>query len=375
MRAFVFLAGHFFDFEKREVTIGGLQTYIRDLAELMASDGFEIEVVQINPAYANGREASFGDFRIVNRQGKPQRIFDEYKAREPEALFVLSTDQMPIKARGVRSIQIQHGIAFDIPGNMIGGFWGKTPLLQLINKTLRCLKNVSRLSQADHTVCVDYNYYNWFRTLGTIRLDQKVTVIPNYAGAALTEAELEAKLAGRQGVRSIVFARRFVDYRGTLMFADVIPQLLARYPKLEITLAGNGPLETELHRRFDSEPRVKFAAFNSAESLEFHRNFDLAVVPTIFSEGTSLSLCEAMAAGCFPVATHVGGMTNILLDSFNGLSVYPSTQALYEGLCQAIDMPAEEFNRTVRNAHATAITTFSRHHWQQAWRKALQSCC
>ncbi|WP_420491566.1 glycosyltransferase [Neobacillus drentensis] len=50
------------------------------------------------------------------------------------------------------------------------------------------------------------------------------------------------------------------------------------------------------------------------------------------SEGTSLSLLEAMAAKCAEIATNVGGMTNIILDNYNGLIINPDESELYLAL-------------------------------------------
>jgi len=372
----IIISSNFYNFQENKVEIGGLQTYVRDLAALCTSQGFDVTIVQLNARFADGDERMSGGVRIINRvpkKGNQQKVFNAVAKKYPQAFYILATDQLRIRLRRVNGLQIQHGIAFDIPGHMIGGFWGKTNTLQFVNKLLRCIKNVKRFYQAYHTVCVDYNYYNWFRTLGTIRAGQRITVIPNYANEALTTDELENKLERFRGVREIVFARRFVDYRGTLMFANIIPGLLDAHPHVRVTLAGQGPLEPELHRRFDGNSRVRFATFDSAKSLDFHRNFDLAIVPTIFSEGTSLSLCEAMAAGCLPICTHVGGMTNIVLDEFNGYMTYPSEESLAEAIDTVMALPYQDYKQMVRNAYATATTTFSRAHWAGAWVKVLNN--
>lgn len=374
----IIVISNYYCFEGKRVKIGGLQTYIRDLSELCSRMGHNVSIIQFDKANPDGVIGRQGNITIINKwpQGNnQQRAFDEIARQYPDALFILATDQLRIRVRGVKGLQIQHGIAFDIPGNMIKGFWGKTHWLQFVNKCLRCVKNVRRFYQAPHTVCVDYNYFNWFRTLGTIRPGQKMTVIPNYAGQILSEEELEKKLNAFNGVRKIVFARRFVDYRGTLMFANIIPEILRRYPDVTVTLAGDGPLEAELHKRFDANSSVKFAKFDSSRSLEFHKEFDLAIVPTIFSEGTSLSLCEAMAAGCLPICTHVGGMTNIVLDGFNGLMVYPDESELLGAIDAVMSYQPDKYKQMVRNAYNCTSTAFSRKHWERMWTKVIASYC
>ena len=107
--------------------------------------------------------------------------------------------------------------------------------------------------------------------------------------------------------------------------------------------------------------------FRSSESVLFHYNFDIAVVPTIFSEGTSLSLCEAMASGCFPIATHVGGMTNMLIDGYNGKLVYPSEGMLYKAIVDVLSLDKKDFCQIVLNAYATVQKSFSKEKWTLEW--------
>lgn len=371
----IILVSNFYDFVSDKVEIGGLQTYIRDLAQLCATMNHQVTILQLNPSFEDKTTKEIGNLRICNVVpcGSLQRVFDETVKNNPDALYILSTDQIRIKMRNVKCVQIQHGIAFDIPGNMISGFWGKTKWLQFVNKCLRCLNNVRRLSQSRHTVCVDYNYYNWYRTIGTIRSNERITVIPNYASNALSVEELDKKLEKFDGIHEIVFARRFVDYRGTLLFADIVPQIIERHPYVNITFAGNGVLEDFLHERFDKVKNVYFVKYDSANSLDFHRKYDLAVIPSIFSEGTSLSLCEAMAAACLPICTHVGGMTNIVLDGYNGFMVPPLKDELLDAIERALNLSQNEYASIVRNAHACAITSFSHDHWSNAWKNVIKS--
>lgn len=371
----IIISANFFDFNSNTVEIGGLETYVRDLAQLCHSSGHDVTVVQMNPKYNDGDRREFNGITISNLVAKSgrQKIVNDLEREYPQALFILASDQFSVKLHTAKALQIQHGIAFDIPGNLIPGFWGKTRFLQSINKTLRCWKNVKRFKQAPLTVCVDYNYYNWFRTLGSEDSGHRMTVIPNYANRSLSEFELEDKLSKFDRIKRVVFARRFVDYRGTRLFANVIERILKEQPDLEVTFAGSGPLEEELKTRFQHYSQVKFDRFDSAHSLEFHRRFDLAIVPTIFSEGTSLSLCEAMAAGCMVIATHVGGMTNIILDEYNGYLVYPGEQELYDAIKEAMSMNRLQYAQMVKAAHQCANSTFSKSHWDKKWLSVISS--
>ena len=379
MRKVYVVSYKLFDFQKDAFLIGGIQTYIRDLCLACKEAGCKVALVQVST-----NENNMTDYKgvtIINRKAPDnsmhksyQRIFDYLFVENDssDTRFVISTDQMGVKSNSEHVFTIQHGIAFDIPGYMIPGFWSKNAFLQRINKLLRCMKNVQRFYQTPNVVCVDYNYYNWFRTLGTIPDESKVKVIPNYTSSMINKGELDYKLS-QNSRRRIVFARRFVDYRGTLMFAKVAKRLIEDGKDVDITFAGSGPLLERTRRLFDNIENVHFTSFSAEESILFHKKYDIAVVPTIFSEGTSLSLIEAMAAGCYPIATHVGGMTNIVLDGYNGSLVAPNEKELYNSIDKVMSLSSDSYNQIVRCAYETATRAFSYDKWKDNWVRILFS--
>ena len=365
----------YLDAKTGTMLIGGVQTYIHSLCLLAQENGFNVTIYQLKGECE--AEFPYDGIKVIIRNipdSKTQDYFDTiYKKFEyKKTIFIISTDQLPIKSKALNIITIQHGIAFDIPGNWIGGLWGSNKIFQHINKLLRCVKNVMRCYHSSNTVCVDYNYYNWFRTIGTIYQDKRIQVIPNYSSSHISLEELNEKLKYRSK-KKILFARRFCDYRGTLLFADVIYKVLEKYSDIEVTFAGSGPLEDYIRQKFSNHNNVYISSYNAVDSINFHKNYDIAVVPTIYSEGTSLSLLEAMSAGCFPLSTHVGGMTNIILDKFNGFLCAPNAESLYESIVNILDMNDSEFNEIVSNAYNSAVKAFSHNVWKNKWSRFIDS--
>ena len=113
--------------------------------------------------------------------------------------------------------------------------------------------------------------------------------------------------------------------------------------------------------------------YSAEQSIDFHKQFDIAVVPTIYSEGTSLSLCEAMAAGCMPVATHVGGLTNLIIDSFNGKLCYPSEEAVFCTLDELLNMDIASYKKMLSNSYNTYLTALNKEKWEERWKQYLNS--
>lgn len=379
MRKLIIVGKDIFNFKKNKLNIGGIQTYVYDLAVLGIKNKMEIYVIQQGIENKNLKinNILFKSIKIKKQilKSDNQILFNYIKNnyfQEKRDVIIISTDQLDIKSNLNNVISIQHGIAFDIPGDLLKGIWGKTFILQIINKSIRCLKNVKRFYNTKKTVCVDYNYYNWFRTIGTIKDHNSLTIIPNYVACTKNKYEIEEKLNNRKN-KKILFARRFVDYRGVILFSNVVSKLIIKYPDIEITFAGEGNLKNYIIERFSKIQNVTITSFPAKNSVEFHYQYDIAVVPTIYSEGTSLALNEAMAAGCYPIVTHVGGMTNVIIDGFNGSLSYPSEEFLYKSIEETLELDHDSFNEIVINAFKTAELGFTKEKWDNKWTSVLEN--
>lgn len=369
-----------FDLDNQRFSIGGVQTYVKDLCALAQSLKYEVTICQIENKQPQIDKISIRGLEIRTYYSKSffsnrfqrgfNKIYSDYK--RDASLFIIVTDQLGIRCPHLKNvIVIQHGINFDRPGNYLPSLFGKIRLLWKPYKIALSLRSASRFHNTQNTVCVDFNYVNWFRTLDTIPTNHKVNIILNYASSCISEGEMLSKLNRSREHYKIVFARRFTNYRGTLLFANVVRRLFLKYENLDVTFAGEGPLKETIKKMFQGDERVHFANYSASESVQFHKQYDIAVVPTIFSEGSSLSLCEAMSAGCFPVVSMVGGMSNMIINRYNGVLFYPNEENLYNSLEKAINLPKDEFNKIVYRAYETSIDAFSIQRWQREWTEVL----
>lgn len=366
----------------KEFSVGGVQTYIQDLAHLCVKSKYDTVVYQLVDSDVASCELNIGNYRVhffpdkkKNEEHSNQYAFDTIYTAEniTNCLFIIATDWLGIKSTHNNVIHIQHGIAFD------DSTYYKDKEQHLIkrykyrfDRLHNCIKSIKRFQHVKNTVCVDYNFFNWYRTMGTIYPDNHLCVIPNYSGNFISESEVEHKLNNRNKSKSIIFARRFFDYRGTLLFAEVAERLLKEFPDIEIAFAGDGPLKDKLLARFQKEERVSIFSYMAKDSVQIHQRYDIAVVPTIYSEGTSLALCEAMAAACFPIATHVGGMTNIILDEYNGFLSYPDIERFHQACRKALLLSDDAFNTICLNAYHSARCSFSREKWEKTWYEYIE---
>jgi len=117
-------------------------------------------------------------------------------------------------------------------------------------------------------------------------------------------------------------------------FREVSDRFPAR--DLCLVLVGTGPAEPDLRAeaaRLGLEDRVLFAGF-TARPWEIYPAFDVFLLPSRV-EGLPLSLLEAMAAGCCPVAMGVGGVPEILTSHELGWLIAAGDAAGFRAAMQA----------------------------------------
>ena len=92
-------------------------------------------------------------------------------------------------------------------------------------------------------------------------------------------------------------------------------------------LVGDGPDRAKLEARVSQlhlRNSVIFAgSVDNSELPEFYADADLVAIPSL-NEATSIAGLEAMASGCAIVASHVGGLPEIVDEGKTGFLVPPS---------------------------------------------------
>jgi glycosyltransferase involved in cell wall biosynthesis len=111
------------------------------------------------------------------------------------------------------------------------------------------------------------------------------------------------------------------------------------YPNTYLIIVGDGPERKRLESQaaaFGLSQYVIFAGFK-VDAHRFYRIMDIFLL-TSFSEGTAMTLLEAMASGVACIATDVGGNREILEDNVSGVIVPSDDElTLAERICQLIN--------------------------------------
>jgi sugar transferase (PEP-CTERM/EpsH1 system associated) len=101
-----------------------------------------------------------------------------------------------------------------------------------------------------------------------------------------------------------------------------------KFPDSRLFLVGDGPMRRALSEFIEGNGLAGFVTITGYRSdiPEFLNLFDVFLLSSL-SEGTSISLLEAMASGVPPVVTRVGGNVFIVEDRVDGVLVGPGAPA------------------------------------------------
>lgn len=353
----------------KQITVGGIQNYLIGLSTALREAGYEVVIYQ---GAGKNFVSSYNGINIIGKKNnlkeslkkQTKEVFDQVKDNiSINDIIIFGTDKIAFKLKKYpKTISIQHGISFDyisydsfpsiLKNNFIGTFY----------KWLQCYKNAKDFLICKNAVCVDYNFTNWIRTILPRNYSENTVVIPNYANPS---KEVSINKISTEKIK-ILFARRFAMMRGVYILIDIVKEINAKYDNVEFTICGEGPLEKKLIDEIGSFSNVKITKYGIGESEHFNLQHHITIVPTYGSEGTSFSLLEGMAAGAVPIVSNVGGMTNIILDDYNGYIMNPDSKAFIEKISFLIENP-DILKRISEKAKETVEYSFNEQKWRINW--------
>ena len=199
--------------------------------------------------------------------------------------------------------------------------------------------------------------------------DRTIT-IPNGCNAAIfhpaSRSEARRQLGVDEGARLVVYVGRLVPEKGLRELLEATAMLSQAHPRVELALIGDGPLRDELDqsaRRIAGVPVHLPGAMDASMVARWMAASDLITLPS-YSEGHPNVLVEALASGRPVVATHVGGIPEVV-DASCGVLVAPrDVHALSVALGQVMD----------RRWDPDALARRFSRDWSGVARETLQVC-
>lgn len=361
----------FFKYDGTTYYSGGAERYLLDLDEVCRELGIQFRVYQ----YAEYDWVRFYQNVEVVGLGAKENDVNHYCAsltQEMESRFAVETAQSGalniyspfyILSRKDRipSIGISHGISWDSEYNHYtdgNTFWQT-------NKGI-----IDAASYCDYMISVDTNTCNWFQTLD-YHTGRKIRYVPNYVDheefyPKERDADLKDKII-------ITYPRRLYGARGLYVVLEILDDVLEAFPNVEFHFVGKG-FEVDTRHVMKKikkwGERVRWYSKTPDTMHEIYRYTDITLIPTMYSEGTSLSCLEALSSGNAVIATRVGGLPDLIISGYNGILAEPDQEAIRQAIFTLLENP-EKMKYLKENAVKTA-KAFSKIQWKTQWKQAIQ---
>lgn len=369
--AVAIMSATFLDFNGRNFYSGGAERYLLDISDICNKQGLTVQIYQYGNSTWMRRfrnidviSLSTGEFTADQLSLKAIKSFNRafYElTQQSTCLNIYSAffEAWPIAA--TPSIGISHGVSWDNPSSDFKSgmqFWEQ-------NKRF-----IESVNMCDQIISVDTNTANWFQTIN-YNLGKKIQVIPNYVDLDEFRPR-EVYLEPRDKV-IILYPRRLYAARGLYIVLEVLDDILEKYPFTEFHFVGKGFKEDTNYVMTKQKKwgnRVQWASYAPEEMMKAYQQADISLIPTLYSEGTSLSCLEAMACGNAVIATRIGGLTDLVIDGYNGYLIEPSATALKYAL-ESLLQDTCKMN-LFKEKSVSVAAAFSKIRWVKQWQTILR---
>lgn len=309
-----------------DMDLGGLQRLISQMVPVMARDVFDVNVVCMNRKGCFGNQLEADGFNVKLLQKNQKRADLWYPVRLAHYLRKRKTDILHMHAGTFifgalagslaftpATIYTEHGRA--VVDSLVRHVEDRIAV-KLVNRLVPVsddLKDVliERIGAPPHKLTTIIN---------GIATD---LFIPRSKPRALLE---EFSISDK--CRVIGTVARLDAIKDQLSMIKAFELVAGRINDCRLILVGDGPMRDELEEYISTRglQRQVIITGQRSDVPEFLNLFDLFVLSSL-SEGTSMSLLEAMASGVPAVVTGVGGNPAIVTHEIDGLVVEPSDPA------------------------------------------------
>ena len=336
---------------------GGAERYTLKLSNLVNKLGGRLEVYQCGDKNWHHRADGIDFFGLATGGYDTEALNRHFHEWVPQGRLTIYY-QMRLSAPlcHTPSICVSHGVDWD-------AHW----LQNQPNRYKQTIKTIlSSVLNTTYLVSVDTNTINWLRA-SDATLAQKCIYIPNFVDID----EYHPSETPHSGF-IVLYPRRLSEARGFWLLAQLMPKLLESYPDIIVHFCGIAEHLEEIEVRHLGEcypGRVVWDDKLPGDMPGVYAEADLVVIPTCYSEGTSLACLEAQASEKPVIASNVGGLPDLIINGFNGILVDPKEEDLYQAMIDLYDHSDKRL-QLAKNGRKTA-ELFSETIWIERWRVVL----
>jgi glycosyltransferase involved in cell wall biosynthesis len=178
---------------------------------------------------------------------------------------------------------------------------------------------------------------------------EKITVLPlgldlaPFAAAPRKSGAFREQYSVPQDAPLVGIAGRMVPVKNHALFLEAAAQIRAKRPDVRFVMIGDGELRDDLERQIDNLGLRGFVKITGwlSDMPAAYADMDVFALSSV-NEGTPVTVIEALSAGCPVVATHVGGIPDLLEGGrFGALVSSGNAHAFAQAILDALENPPD----------------------------------
>lgn len=312
-------------------TIGGAETYVREISERLAKKGFNIEVITTDPSWKLSNSTVFNDVKITRFKSiapndgfffSPQ-IWYYMKKHNYDIVHVHSYHGLPAlfaalakKKQRLIFTPHYHGVA----------------IRQLLNRVYRFLGG-EIFERAEKIVCVSQFELNQIKRDFDISAS-KLVCIPN----GINYEDFKEVKRVKKDSKTILFVGHLEKYKGVQYIIKALPKL----DRINLEIIGKGPFEKELRilaDDLDVNDRITWMNHVPRDELLVHyKSADVFVILSQL-EAYGIVVAEALTSGTPSVVAKTSALSEFIDNRMCfGMNMPPSTNELAETILHAMSV-------------------------------------
>jgi len=359
-----FLSEYFYYVDMQTMQMGGGEKYEFELVKLLKQMNIIVDVYQFSyegitqqVKFKNMRIKPLGNIRRNGDFEQDSKVGVEkfYEQTKDCDFYIFLTMNLANLGKTPKpTLSISHGIYWDFNSETY-----KQP--EWNQRVARWLRNVNSV------VSVDTNTINFVRANMPQYID-KMNLISNFC-----DQEIYKPLDKKDKSKfTVLYPRRINNLRGIHLFLKSASTLTEKYDDIEFWVVGKGlgDAEQQVKKWCENYRNCRHDSYDMNSMHNVYPQSDLVVIPTVASEGTSLSAIEAISCSKPLITTDVGGLNDINIDDFTGLKVKANNQDELTDAIEYAYLNRDKVEQWGKNAYSIS-KSFSKVKWDNKWIKAI----
>lgn len=284
---------------------------------------------------------------IINKE-KPDIVHSHNIAGFSTSIFCA------IKKSGIKIVHTLHDYQLVSPWAILfrGG-----KIIEYFNTLEKFFQFVKRSTSKQVNIVTSPSKFvlNYHSDLGYFRESRKMTVrlgVDSLLGNNRQESPMTF---------NILYIGQLVEHKGVDYLVRAFKNI--KGDDYRLTIAGTGTQESQLKLLAQSDDRITFAGFVSGDKkVKLFQEASVTVLPSIWYDNSPVSIYESFQYGVPIIGSTIGGIPELVIDGYNGLTVTPRSESDLEKAIQRLH-DESELQQQLREHARESIQkySFSRH--------------